>query len=217
MRTIVDTDPRKHVIALTLSSGLVTSTVVLVASGLAKSLPLPTVLGIAIVLGPAANIVFLYIGSALMRLTGRWLGGRATPQEMRAAWAWSSLPFMFTTVLFAPMRMILDGSPGLRNDLEISSTIFKILWGGYPVLATAAALDRRHYAQMFRRGTSIFGMASVGRVHNLGIGDGCPLACIVVALGGSTADCSLNNLHFSLQSAIITSFGQVAQLVRAPR
>ena len=140
IRRIVDTDPTKYVITLTLSRGLVTSVVLLVASGLVSSLPLLTVLGIAIVLGPVANIVFLYIGSALLRLTGRLLGGRASSQEARAAWAWSGWPTMFSTALLAPIRMVLDGIPGAPNTFEISSALFKILWGGYPALATSMQL-----------------------------------------------------------------------------
>ncbi len=187
IRRIVDTDPTKYVIALTLSSGLVTSVVLLIASGLVSSLPLLTVLGIAIVLGPVANIIFLYIGSAMWRLTGRWLGGRASPQEARAAWAWSSWPTMFSTALLAPIRMVLDGIPGAPNTFEISSALFKILWGGYPALATSMQLW-----------TTVIMLKCFAEVHRFSAWRAWAafiiwsfviailLACIVVALGTLT-------------------------------
>jgi Yip1-like protein len=47
---------------------------------------------IAAIAGPIAGIIALYIGSALIRWTGHWIGGKASARTIRAAMAWSTVP-----------------------------------------------------------------------------------------------------------------------------
>jgi hypothetical protein len=55
----------------------------------------PAILFFAALGGPIYGVVSLYLGGALLRWTGRWIGGRGTPQHIEAALAWSSVPLVW--------------------------------------------------------------------------------------------------------------------------
>ena len=55
---------------------------------------------------PFISIIGLYLGAALTRWTGKWLGGSATQQQIRAAYAWSYIPMIAAMVLYIPLLMI---------------------------------------------------------------------------------------------------------------
>lgn len=49
----------------------------------------PSILFISAIVGPIKGVLALYLGSALIRWTGRWFGGQAPYQHIRAATAWA--------------------------------------------------------------------------------------------------------------------------------
>lgn len=59
-------------------------------------------LPVIIVIGPISTITFLYINSAVIRWTGKWLGGRASAKNIRTATAWSFVPILWASLLWMP-------------------------------------------------------------------------------------------------------------------
>jgi succinate dehydrogenase/fumarate reductase cytochrome b subunit len=62
----------------------------------------PTALFWAVVLGVVLGMLLLYMKGALLRWTGRWLGGKASGEQVRAALAWSGVPVIFSLLLWLP-------------------------------------------------------------------------------------------------------------------
>jgi hypothetical protein len=102
IQQIVETDPRRLVLLLAALGGF--STVLDRASmrNLGDKLDWPVLLLLAAVVGPIAGIVTLYIGAALLRWTGSWIGGQASAQNIRAAMAWSTVPEVWGLLLWIP-------------------------------------------------------------------------------------------------------------------
>lgn len=102
VRALVENDPRYLVLAL---AGLAGVRQVLDEASVrdaADALPLPVIVGLAVVLGPPSGILTLHISGALIHWTGRWLGGSAPASHLRTALAWGSLPMVAGLVLWIP-------------------------------------------------------------------------------------------------------------------
>ena len=97
IQQIVDTNPTRLVLVLVVLAGLPS-----VFEVCSKKTSLPTSLFLSFILGPLLGIIILYIGGALLHLTGRWLGGLASPQNIRAALAWSNVPIIWALLLWIP-------------------------------------------------------------------------------------------------------------------
>jgi hypothetical protein len=102
IQQIVATNPQRLVLLLAALGGL--STVLDRASmrNLGDKLDWPVLLLIAAVVGPIAGIATLYIGGALLRWTGNWIGGQGSALHIRAAMAWSSVPEIWGLLLWIP-------------------------------------------------------------------------------------------------------------------
>ncbi len=92
IRGIVDTNPFLHVVPLAMIGGIVQTLDRAIQQNAGVTLSLQAILALAVFLGPIGGLIGLFVGGWLTRTTGRWLGGRATPEQMRAAIAWASLP-----------------------------------------------------------------------------------------------------------------------------
>jgi hypothetical protein len=97
IRGIVDSDPRRGVLLLALLGGIATAAV-------GWSSPNPVPLAVALGAGAILGVPTLYLIGALVRWTGRWLGGEASQVEVRAAMAWSRVPL----ILALPAAVSLD-------------------------------------------------------------------------------------------------------------
>lgn len=109
IRWIVATDPKLHVVLLVCLSGIGETLDRASMRNAGDQLPLSTILGIALVLGPLAGLIGLWISSHLIRLAGAWMGGVAPREHIKAAIAWSSVPAIVAMVLWIP-QIVLFGS-----------------------------------------------------------------------------------------------------------
>lgn len=114
IRNIVETNPTKYVILLTMLAGV--GQALDRASSENMGDPLVAILAICVILGPVGGIISLYIGGVLYRWSGSWLGGQASSEEVRAAIAWSSVPTVFVMPLWIPELLIFG------KELFTSST-----------------------------------------------------------------------------------------------
>jgi hypothetical protein len=106
IRKIVDTDPTKYVTVLAMLAGIGQALDRSSSRNAGDSLPLIAILGICLIFGPIGGIISLYIGGALYRWSGSWLGGQASSEEVRAAIAWSSIPTIFILPLWIPELLL---------------------------------------------------------------------------------------------------------------
>jgi uncharacterized membrane protein YGL010W len=108
IRGIVDNNPYLYVIPLALAGGFVQALDQASQQNAGDTLTLSVILGLAIILGPIGGLFGLFVGGWLIGLTSYWLGGRAKPEQIRAAIAWSSVPVLATI----PIWMIQIGLVG---------------------------------------------------------------------------------------------------------
>ena len=101
-REILDTDPARLVIALAMFGGVLNALDHASVASLGEELSVPMIFALAIPVGMVAGVIALYLGAALIRWTGSWLGGQASAGEVRAALAWGHLPVYFAAVLWLP-------------------------------------------------------------------------------------------------------------------
>ena len=133
IQQIVDTDPENSITLLVCMGGFAGVLARATGRGLGDTMELPAIFILAAVLGPFAGVISLYIGSALISWTGKWIGGIASSQNIRAAMAWSSVPIILSLVLWIP-ELILFGeelftteTPIIDASLSLTITIM-IFW-----------------------------------------------------------------------------------------
>jgi hypothetical protein len=108
IRRIVETNPTQHVILLAMLAGIGQALDRASSRNTGDTIPLIAILGICIILGPIGGIISLYLGGALYRWSGSWLGGKASSEEVRAAFAWSSVPTIFILPLWV-LELLIFG------------------------------------------------------------------------------------------------------------
>lgn len=109
IQQIIDDNPERFVLILTAIAGFSDTLDRASWQSLGDKMELPMILLLAAVAGPFLGIVKLYMGGALLRWTGGWLGGTASPKHIRAAMAWSSVPAIWGMILWIPL-LALFGS-----------------------------------------------------------------------------------------------------------
>jgi len=102
---IVDTNPTYLVLALFALAGVAGGISTASAEGWGYDMSLLWVFLIIVAIFPLAAILVLYLLSALTRWTGKWLGGKATQEQIRAAYAWSYIPVITTITLYVLLFM----------------------------------------------------------------------------------------------------------------
>lgn len=125
IQQIIDTDPTRMVILLAALSGISQTLDRASFRSVGDTLELPTILLIALIAGPIGGILSLYIGGALIRWTGSWIGGTGTSENLRAAIAWSSVPVIWILPLWIPVlgiygeEMFTTETPRLDASLKL--------------------------------------------------------------------------------------------------
>lgn len=136
IRYIVETNPTKHVILLSMLVGISALFTTASAQSLGDSLSFITILVGCFTLGPVYGIASLYLMGELLRGAGSWLGGQATSKDVRAAIAWSSIPPIFLLPLWIPKVLIfgekLFTSPMLEqinttSSLGVAAIVFSVI------------------------------------------------------------------------------------------
>ncbi|WLR51567.1 Yip1 family protein [Bacillus tianshenii] len=133
LRRIFNSNPTKGLIPLAALVGI--GSILGQASG--REMTLSTLLALALFFGPVVGVVLMYGGSWFTYLTGKWLHGQATQQELRAAYAWTSLPNI-AAIPIALTEISIFGTGGLvevnimQNALYLPFLLLEmvlLIWG----------------------------------------------------------------------------------------
>lgn len=103
MRQILDRDPSRRVHLLALAGGIVEMLGSDVRVLKHFGMPLGAIIALKVTLGALCGLLVLYLGSGLLLMTGRWLGGRGSFVEVRSATAWSHVPAIWSALLWLPL------------------------------------------------------------------------------------------------------------------
>lgn len=97
------------------------------------------ILSMSIVSGIIGGIIGVYIISGLLRLTGRWIGGKGSYEEILTAIAWSNVPTIWSLLIwflgivvfginfFKDASMVLEASVFLNILSWLFSTLFLLI------------------------------------------------------------------------------------------
>ena len=131
MRQILADDPRRLVHLLAMVAG---------AGGAFQGLQMPEavvdtvglypLVVLKLVLGAAVGLVVLYLFGFLVRLTGTWLGGTGDFVAIRAALAWSTVPQIWSTLLWLPVLVFLGEEAfnlNIESQVETPGALFLIV------------------------------------------------------------------------------------------
>jgi hypothetical protein len=156
IRAIVESDPGYSVVMIVLLDGFGRALIRAASRGLGDYLPLAAVLGVCAVAGPVFYLIALYLGGAILRMTGGWLGGKATAAEVRAALAWSAVPRLIALMLWLPALMLggrelfTRARPHLDAHPEARLVVAAVYLADLVLLAWSFVLGLVCLAEVFR-------------------------------------------------------------------
>lgn len=133
IRHIVETDPGRHVILLAALAGVGETLDRASGRSLGDTLPFGVILAFGLILGPIAGIISVYLGGALYRWSGSWLGGQATSEQVRASLTWSYvpviavLPLWIAQILLVGEEMFTTATPRLDANPFLAVLLLGII------------------------------------------------------------------------------------------
>jgi hypothetical protein len=119
IRAILNRDVTYMVLAIAAVGGISQVLGRMADRNAADKISFPVILLMAAVIGPIGGILGLYFGSWLLRVTGRWLGGSASGEEVRCSVAWGSVPAVWGSILWVP-AIALTGSGLFKSEMPES-------------------------------------------------------------------------------------------------
>lgn len=125
LRYILRHCPEKYVHALFLLGGAVRGMERAVASDSGEHLNFFLRLGIAVIGGAIGGWIGYHIYVWAMRVTGRWLKGNGSFNQIRTVMAWSLVPIICTIVLYA-LQFLLFGQDVLTRDLNFDNIAYSV-------------------------------------------------------------------------------------------
>jgi len=107
LHSILARDPKLHVILLASLAGIGDTLNRASVRNLGDDLPLIWIFVMALLFGPVAGLIGLWIGAHLIRLAGNFMGGIGDMERIRAAIAWAGVPSIFALVIWVPQLLFL--------------------------------------------------------------------------------------------------------------
>ena len=129
IRQIVATNPDRLVLLLAAIGGIVQGLMGAADKSHGDRSSLPVILLVNLILGPVMGIIGLWVGAALLRWTGGWIGGQADSRRIRTAVAWSNVPMVWSLLLWVPALLLFgaelftEATPIIDASLMLSSLL----------------------------------------------------------------------------------------------
>jgi hypothetical protein len=127
IRRIININPRHQIIPLAGLIGIYWTLSQLQFRNAGDHVPFPLTLVITVIGGPIVGIVILYLTGVLLHWTGNKLGGQASAEYLRAAFAWSWIPNIWTLFLWVPQLFLFGTELFTSAKPKISSSSFLAL------------------------------------------------------------------------------------------
>ncbi len=109
IQQIIDSDPCKYVLLLAALNGISGSFQRASNKNLGEKHTLSMLVLGCIIAGPIGGILIIYLHGLLIKISGKLLNGKASPEEIRAALAWGYLPVIWG-ILLLPPQLVLFGN-----------------------------------------------------------------------------------------------------------
>lgn len=87
-----------------------------------------SMLALAIFIGSISGLISLYIGSAIVYWTGKWIGGQGEYDEIKVSTAWANIPVIWKLVLWIPTLALVGRGSFPRNIFALDHI------GGLPII-----------------------------------------------------------------------------------
>jgi Yip1 domain len=141
IQNIVDSNPTRWVLLLAALAGFSSALDQASLKSMGDKYEMPVIFVMAAIAGPICGIIGLYIGGALLRWTGAWIGGQDSAQHIRAAVAWSSVPYIWALLLWIP-AVLLFGNELFTIETPVMDANLTLLmmYLGVGVLQLAIAI-----------------------------------------------------------------------------
>lgn len=117
VRQQLDSNPTQYVLLLAILAGIAGNLDNAASASLEVAVRFGQ-LAAAIILGAISGIIVLFVFSWLLGITGRWLGGVAYAKEVRTAWAWAYVPYVWMLPISFAVALIqaIVGTRALYGD-----------------------------------------------------------------------------------------------------
>lgn len=125
---IAHENPGYRLFALPIIAGFATWPTVALFATEEESLDSGLILSTLLAFGPVAEVLQVFAGAYLVRLTGAWLGGKAGVASIQTAIAWGNVPIAALTVLGIPLLLFAS----LYNE----ASDVPLTWNQSPLVAT---------------------------------------------------------------------------------
>lgn len=133
MQSILDHDPEQMVFLLGILLGIYDFLSRASAKNMGDMFTVPAIFALCIIMGPTGGLMLLYGVSALIKWTGKLLGGHGSHIEIRAAFAWSSVPLIWSLVVWIPVIALFGQEAFTKETPKIDSSIAlqieMVCWG----------------------------------------------------------------------------------------
>lgn len=129
IQQIVESNPTQYVLLLAALGGVSNSLDRASVKNTGDLLPLWLVMVLVILGGSFVGVLGLYVGSFVIRWTGKWIGGVGNTQHIRAAMAWANVPSVVNLLIWVPQlllvghEMFTKATPRLEGSLSLSSAM----------------------------------------------------------------------------------------------
>ena len=164
IRGIVNQNPSFRVLPIAIAGGILQAIQLEVLFWAGDQLSVSMLLVLCVVLGPLLGLILLYLGAWIVELSCRMLGGQSDSAEVRAALAWSSIPFLATTPLWIIRFASRWQGTFYFREAKSSVTTGRGLSSGRDRRARGRVVDlvAGDHGQGARRGPAILGLESAG-------------------------------------------------------
>ncbi len=119
IRYIIDTNPKQLVLILAILGGIFEALSVASGEGYGDRFSLINIYFLSIIFGSIGGILGLYITGFLLNWTGNWIGGNATSEEIRAAYAWGIVPIITMELMLLLPDLFFFGRDLYTSEMPI--------------------------------------------------------------------------------------------------
>ncbi|TQV85487.1 Yip1 family protein [Aliikangiella coralliicola] len=137
IRYVLKVHPEKFVILFAVLSGIHTNLNRAISKGSADSEAFVSIIIAAVIGGAIFGILSLYVFAWLQSISGKWLGGSGTSDELRTASAWSSIPAIVGLII-ALSHIVFVGKDLFSQSVEpfMENEILNLAYWGSVVVET---------------------------------------------------------------------------------